>query len=404
MLKKFTLICAVLAFCVSAQYYPHNARIESLAKTFIIDDINDVLRYPAYMKNYQNDLQVTFVSPIIGIKSVDDKFSLGVIANRGLMLTQEYTNNFYATAMAQFTVLEAAAPGSNLPDISITNQWIPHALLLVDVGAISLGFDVFMEYARSRYSIEPSGNDSISGSAAIYNPGVIASALFGNDNLPIAVKLGIAMPKIKGHYENQSREIELKSDKGVYLEFGGEAGIPVGALTLDLGADFIMEKYSFEAEDTAKLFSSDEFSTVRTAVYAGLEGNVFTNGLWGAQYTLNYLSGKDEITNKNWNRVTRVVHTISCGLENGWDSVWIFDNIYARGGMRIDLNTPYASSEQSKVEVNAKGQTTFNQVVPTVGFGIKKGIFELDLNINLGDWDNLVTGPAVAKVTAGLRF
>ena len=116
MFKRLILVCIVLALSASAQFYPSNSRIASLAETFIIDDINDVLRYAAYMKNYEDDLQVTFTSPIIGIKAVGDKLRLGAIGNRGLMLSQQFTQNFYS--------LPFLLMAKSTPDISIRNQYI----------------------------------------------------------------------------------------------------------------------------------------------------------------------------------------------------------------------------------------------------------------------------------------
>jgi len=403
MLKRLTMICIVLALSASAQFYPYNSRTQSLAETFIVDDINDVLRYAAYMKDYENDLQITFTSPIIGIKSIDDKFRLGIIGNRGLMLSQEFEGDFYS----------AAAPFVNsinedVPDISVSNQWIPHAVLGVDAGILTLGFDLFIEYARSRYN-QKNPQQETTASASIHNPGFLASVLFGED-FQIAAKLGLAVPRISGKSESNTSTTEAESDKGAFLEFGGEAGIPVRSTKLSVGMDFILEKYAFsltvETPPAPKVTSTtDEFTNTRTAFYAGVEGDIFTNGLWGAQYTLNLLRHAIEDSDSDAkSRSSRIVHTFSVCLENGWEKLWIFDKVYARGGMRMHLNTPYTYSEEGQTETKTKSQTDFSQLIPTVGLGIQKGVFVLDLSINLGEWSNLVTGPQVSKVTAGLFF
>lgn len=402
MLKRLILICIVLAFSASAQFYPYNSRMQSLAETFIIDDINDVLRYAAYMKNYEDDLQVTFTSPIIGIKSIEDKFRLGFIGNRGLMLSQQFDNNFYSIAVP--LVNEAI---QTAPDISITNQWIPHAVFGLDAGILTLGFDLFLEYARSRYNQKDSLQETTA-SASVHNPGFLASALFGED-FQIAAKFGLAVPRISGKVETNSSTIEAESDKGAFLEFGGEAQIPIGSIKLSLGVDLILEKYEFIlTQDVPPLpketATSDEFTDTRAAIYAGVEGDVFTNGLWAAQYTLNLMGHTTEAASSRKVSETRVFHTFSVCLENGWDNLWIFDKVFARGGMRMNLQTPYTYNEVGQSETKIKGQTDFNQLFPTVGIGIQKGVFTLDLNVNLSRWDNLVTGPQVSKVTAGLIF
>jgi hypothetical protein len=403
MFKRLILVCIVLALSASAQFYPSNSRIASLAETFIIDDINDVLRYAAYMKNYEDDLQVTFTSPIIGIKAVGDKLRLGAIGNRGLMLSQQFTQNFYSIAIP---FVNGEIPAT--PDISIRNQYIPHALLGVDAGILTLGFDVFFEYARSRYNQKDSLQET-SASASIHNPGVLASALFGED-FQIAAKLGLAVPRISGKAESNNSTVEVESDKGIFLEFGGEAGIPVGSLKLSMGVDLILEKYAFEASRETPpapkvTATTDEFTDTRTAIYAGVQGDVFTNGLWAAQYTLNLFRHTSEDEDNDAKACSsQVVHSFSVGLENGWDNLWIFDKVYARGGMKMDLRTSHYNDEVGRSETRTKDQTKFDELMPTLGLGIQKGVFTLDLNIDLGGWSNLVTGPRVSKVTAGLFF
>lgn len=403
MLKRLCLVCLFLGYSVSAQFYPYNSRMESLAGTFIVDDMTDVLRYAAYMKNYPNDLQVTFTSPIIGVKALNENFRLGVIGNRGLMLSQQFATNFYSIAVPFVDSAIVAAP-----NISISNQWIPHVLLGVDAGILTLGFDLFLEYARSRFKQE-NPQEHTKAYASIHNPGFLASALFG-DNFQFAAKFGLAVPMISGKQESDSRTTEVESDKGVYLEFGGEATIPVSSVKVSLGADLIMEKYAFIWDDTITQGSrsadtTDEFSNSRIAIYAGIEGKIFTNGLWAAQYTLNLTGNTSENDGADLRiRASRIVHTFSGCIENGWENLWIFDKVYARGGMRLNLETPLSSEELGQTETHTKNQTYFNQLVPTVGIGICKGVFTLDLNINLGQWDNLVTGPQVSRVTAGLMF
>ncbi len=403
MLKRLILVCIALAFSVSAQFYPYNSRMESMAQTFVVDDINNVLRYAAYMKNYEDDLQVTFTNPIIGIKAIGDNLRLGFIGNRGLMLSNQFNDNFYSMAVP---FVNGAIPIA--PDISITNQWIPHAILGLDAGILSLGFDLFFEYARSRYSNKDSLQETTA-SASIHNPGFLASVLLG-ENFQIAAKLGLAAPRISGEVETDNGSVEAESDKGAFLEIGGEARIPISSIKLSLGVDLILEKYAFmvttEAPPSPKVVvTSDEFTDTRAAIYAGVEGDVFTNGLWAAQYTLNLMghTSEDEDAHSK-DRQTRVVHTFSVGLENGWNNLWIFDKVFARGGMRLNLETPYTYSELGSTEISSKYQKDFQKLEPTVGIGIEKGVFALDLSIDLGAWSNLATGPKVSKVTAGLFF
>jgi hypothetical protein len=177
-----------------------------------------------------------------------------------------------------------------------------------------------------------------------------------------------------------------------------------------MGVDLILEKYAFEASRETPpapkvTATTDEFTDTRTAIYAGVQGDVFTNGLWAAQYTLNLFRHTSEDEDNDAKACSsQVVHSFSVGLENGWDNLWIFDKVYARGGMKMDLRTSHYNDEVGRSETRTKDQTKFDELMPTLGLGIQKGVFTLDLNIDLGGWSNLVTGPRVSKVTAGLFF
>lgn len=405
MLYKLLFLCAVLVHCIFARNYSLNARIEALAETFIIKDVTDVLRYAAYMKTYDNDLQVTFSSPIIGIRAIDDKLSIGLIANKGIVMSEQLgiqhflnDSNLYAIANPErFSI-------TKVPGLLIENQWIPHALFGIDVKGITLGFDLFLEYACSSYKKDSSETQRVAASATIYNPGVIISALLGRNDLQVVVKFGLAMPRTNVRYETDTGNVYLKSDKSACLEFGGETKIPVRALNLNIGTDVILEKYALESEDTSFFISDHQFTTARASFYIGTDGSVFKNGIWGALYTLSLANRKVEQSEDNWERATFIAHTFSCGIEKSWNNLWFFDKIFTRGGLKTSFETPIWSGSAGNSKTKIKGETTFNQVVPTIGIGVNKGIFDFDINVNLEDWDHLVSGPQVTEVTAGLRF
>jgi hypothetical protein len=396
-----SIVAAVALFVcgVSAQYYPQNARIQSLGGNFTVDDINDVLRYSVYMNEYKDDLQITFISPIIGIKAIGENLSIGIIANRGLMLDVS-ANSFYETAPDAVDNIAAAG----LPSVD-TAQYIPHLIFGLDLGAVKIGLDAFYEYSRSSFT-ETTATTEINASATVRNPGVIASIKLGPDNIPIAIKAGVGFPKIRGDRETTGpapSEAETRSDKGLFVELGGEIGIPVSELLLTLGGDFVSESYAFELDGVAN--PATEYKNRRASIYAALENELFTTGLWSVFYNFNFGNhNEDDVSTRDNNTITQ---TFAGSLENGFDNIWIFDKIIPRGGLRLDATTSITKLDESTTERRTKDPTTISDVIPTVGLGFNKGAFELDFNLNLnpeGGWDKLAIGPDVATVTATLRF
>ncbi|MCX7726638.1 MAG: hypothetical protein N2053_07290, partial [Chitinispirillaceae bacterium] len=278
------VLCFMFVLNVLAQFTPNNSRRSGLGGTFIIDDMVDVLRYPVFMDFYKDDIQVTFNSPIMGIKGIGDMINLGVIANRGLLLDNSSVNSFYQAGSATLAGNITGAP-------QVSAQNLPHILFGLNLAAVKLGFDLFYEYAASSYKSEtqPTPSTVTTAHARIHHPGLIASALFGPENIPIAVKFGIGFPLISGKFENATTVREAKSDRGIFIEGGGEVELPVSELKVSAGADWIMESYAFAIDNADP---TTTYTNNKIAFYGGCEGEVMTTAKWGAMYNLAILSGK----------------------------------------------------------------------------------------------------------------
>lgn len=148
MIQKFIVgltLTLITAISVSAQFSPSNARIGSIGDIYTIEDISDVFRYAAHMSKYTDDIQVTFSTPILGIKSMGDVISLGGYVRQGLVLDASNGNNFYARGRGHVNAV-------GTPPEDLTNPiYIPHALLGVNIGNFTLGFDMFLEWANVRF-------------------------------------------------------------------------------------------------------------------------------------------------------------------------------------------------------------------------------------------------------------
>jgi hypothetical protein len=415
-LKSVLVTVFAMALSSSAQFAPSNARIGSMADIYIIDDISNVFRYAARMNDYKDDIQVTFTTPMLGIKSIGEKFSVGTYIRNGLMLDQSNTtNNFYTLGRNAVNAVTTVAP-----DITSDPLYIPHLLLGMSVASgVNVGVDLYYEWARTRFDDEfKSGTVAAPTTittkqrANLSNFGLIGSLQIGVSDVPISIKAGFGLPRISGTSKitnetsgspTQTTESEIKSDKGLFLEVGGEAGLPLLGGTFTPGVDFIAETYAFKPNGAD---ATNKFRNTRCAIYAGMKQKAFENGLWSALYQLKWNGSKVDALNSdsaNDLKTTTLQHVLSAGAENGWDTVWVFDKVFLRGGVALQVTTPFNSAVSDTADMSAKGQAVFN-ALPTIGMGIAKGIFELDARVDLANWGGLATGPDVLAVTGTLRF
>jgi hypothetical protein len=413
--KAVLLSVFALAMSSSAQFTQSNARIGSMADIFIIDDISYVFRYAAKMNQYKDDIQVTFSTPMLGIKSFGENVTAGAYVRNGLMLDQSNAvTNFYA--LGRTAVNTTINP---LADITSDPTFIPHLLFGLSAAGMNIGVDLFYEWARTRFSDEfktgtaaaPS-TITTKQSATIYNPGFIGSIQLGVQNVPVLLKAGVGFPRISGKSKitnetsgaaTVTTENTIKSESGLFLEFGGEAGIPVLGATVTPGVDFITESYAFKANGAD---AANKFRNNRVAAYAGITKKAFTNGLWSALYQAKMNVAKNDATAGD-SAIDQSVDTLrqilAVGAENAWDSVWIFSKVFVRGGIGLSATTPFRGAESDTADLNEKGQTIFRPF-PTIGIGVTKGVFDLDLLVDLSSWAGLVSGPRVVEVTGTLRF
>ncbi|MBN1308470.1 MAG: hypothetical protein JXA18_11165 [Chitinispirillaceae bacterium] len=379
---------------VSAQFTPQNARVNALGGTFIMDDMNDILRYAVFMDRYEDDAQATFngPGPIMGIKSIGDVLSVGVAANRGLLLDASF---YQQGALACSTVVTT-------PFQTLVAQNVPHLLLGIDLSVVSLGVDFFYEYASASYhnettTVPPVITDS---RVRIHNPGGIASILVGQEEMSAAFKFGLGFPSVFGKNDDGTTEITVESEKGLFIEVGGETELPVSDLHLTLGLDLIFESYAFSLSgaDPATRYGNN-----RLAFYGGFTGDLFTAAEWGMMYNLAIMNHKATTVADTANSRS-LVQTFSGGIENTWTTVWIFDECFARAGMAFVMTTPVTYLRNAASDMRQRQQTTYSSVVPTLGAGVKKSIFQLDITLNPAAWTGAVAGPAVGMVTAMVMF
>lgn len=420
MLRKLAIGLSALVFFAansSAQFYPQNARIDALGGSFIVNDRSDLLRYTAYMGKYVNSAEVSFKSaPIFGVKGFGDAFSLGVLANRGLMLNTAGANfyNFAATSLNAALGTEANV-STNINDLSNTPQNVPHVLLGFNLGEMGLGLDLFMEYTRTSGKLlnnppDPADEEETKVSATVYNPGIIASLNFGSEAMPISVKAGVGFPNIHGVIDQPApaEKIEVNSNKRLYLDLGAELGFTLFNLQWTAGTEWLYDRYQFKRDTIL----TETYGNTRLAFYAGFETTIAENVLLTLLYDFQIRSnGHAPETVSYENHAFRnngLTHIISAGLEKPWENAWVFDKFALRAGLDYRITTAvsreHGSSGSDEFKKRVKDDPVFNNFDPRLGLGFTKGFFGLDLVVHPAEWDKLVNGPGVAQVTASMAF
>jgi len=393
--KAGVILTVAVALTASAQFsVPQNARLDALAGARV-NDISDVYRYPAAMTGYLNHAQATWGQGFIGIKSLSDVISVGVLANQGPM-DPAFTQAGVTALNAYFP---AAAPsnGGVMFDNSVV---VPHLLLGFDLGAIAIGADVFLEYGG--YSGEADDTTKYSGSLTH-----LGARLSGKLNLGdawVMAKFGFGLPSISA--EGPAGTDKRTSDKGLYMEMGAETDIPLGNFDLVAGFDYTQANYRFKTGNT-----SDPYSYTNSLINAhlGVEFNFVETAVAAIGYSLNRraatanqpdVSGDPSQTTFDYN------HAVYAGVENAWEKAWIFDSFQLRGGALYTISSQSGDTKMPSPlpNPNYSMPARHSNVQPRIGVGVSKSFVTVDVSLNPGAWSGLFTGPDVGLATATVKF
>ncbi len=384
----------------SAQFnLPTNARVSALAGAHV-SDISGIYRYPVLMTGYLDHIQANWdaggAGGFIGIKSVSDMFSFGVLANQEHMAPR-FTTEAVTRLTGYFT---PPAPAANFNDAVV----IPHLLLGFDLGVAAIGADLFFEYGG--YSAEV--NDSTEYSGSLSNPGFRLSGKFDIASAVIMAKFGMGFPSINGEGPTRAsaNTQKLTSDKGSYIETGAEASIPGGGADWVLGLCYTQAGYRFKLGDVSDVNS---ISSSLLDVYAGVEFNFVETAVAALGYSINRsdttvsqpgLSGEPSQTTIGY------THNIYAGVENAWEKAWIFDSFQLRGGALYSIASNGGNSKAAAPAPSPSYSqpARHSKVSPVVGIGVSKAFATVDVSLNPGAWGGLFTGPDVAVVSATVKF
>jgi len=384
-----TLISIGTAF---AQFSaPANARISALAGAHV-SDISGVYRYPVMMTGYLDHIQANWGAAgqgFIGIKSVSEMFSFGVLANQGPIAPD--------LTIAGLNALNGYAWPAD-PDGFDGQVVIPHFLLGFDLGAVAIGADVFLEYAG--YSVDNAG---VSFGGSYSNFGARLSGRFDVAGANVMAKFGLGVPSINA--EGLSGSAKLSFDNALYIEAGAEASAPIGGADWVLGLSYTRSDYRLKTGNTSDI---NAYASSRLNGYLGLEFNFVET----AVATLGYSLTRDARTVKqpgasgdpSASDPIDYRHDIYAGVENAWEKAWIFDSFQLRGGAVYTVAATGSTASAAGNKTSVSQPARHSNVRPIVGVGASKAFATVDVALNPGEWVGLFTGPEVAAASLTVKF
>ena len=394
-IKTLAFVLAITA-AASAQFnVPQNARTAALAGA-PMSDITDLYRYPVLMTGYAEHIQATWGGGVIGTKSINDMLLIGILANQGLMAP-----GFATAAAARVDAFIGGGGPGGAPGFINTQFNIPHLLLGFNLGAFSLGADVFFEYAG--YNAHTDAALPQDYSAYIINPGAKISAAIEAGDFSILAKAGFGLPSINGETPPSGSD-RLSSASGLYLEMGAEAGLPIGDADWTFGLDYTRSDHRFKVGNTS---DANSVCNSQLTVYIGSEFNFVETAVAALQYAFArnaQTTSQPDASGTQNNMDGYHYHTFSAGIENAWEKVWIFDSFMLRGGAAYQVEVPVGKTHAANADSNYKSPGTHTGITPTLGLGFSKAFFTLDIAINPGNWGGVFTGPDVVLATGTIKF
>jgi|WetSurMetagenome_2_1015567.scaffolds.fasta_scaffold118779_1 hypothetical protein len=401
---KSILVPSALLCLLSLYYacFSENARTEAMGGVTIINDFGHVLAHPASINDFPDQftgtsgaytdtggIQLGYLGPIIGKKSLGKTVNVGFIANTvNEQGSSVLRSGFYNTARS-FLIEHS---GDSLPE---SFPMLPHAIVGLDFGDVSIGGEFYYEHSGFKRTVANSLKHTDLG---ISNFGGVLSATISISDLWLCPLIGFGAPTIKGEKQD-SALLSFQSIKSNYLTGGAEAGIELPSVTLVAGAYYTNERYAFKSGSAA----SPDYSATIVDLYAGFTTYSLDSMLIAVQYDASLYY--DDITDTSFRPSYEYhdgygYHGIRLGVEKPFHVTGLFDAITPRAGLAYSFSL--AREQHSDTTVHFPMST--NDMMVNAGIGFRKNVFSLDLFVNLGAWNGVLTGPQAmsATLTVGL--
>lgn len=397
------LLCTTFAFA-------QNARRNSLGGTYIIDDMVDVLINPADMNYYTDAIQASFTNgPIVGVKALGDVLSAGMTYSN-LALSSDVYSYFLTTVLNSVTLVNIDPAADVDP--------IPHVLFGIDLDAVNLGFDIYFErafYSYMQETVTAAGptTTTINADGRFTNMGLLAGFNLDPDIFGLSVTLGLSMPRINGEYTTETTGVgtdkeTAETETGIDVDGAVEITIPIGDVDLTAGliggVTSYQGKYSTTPSGgTTTTTTYDKNQLLGGDLYAGIQADAGYDILAAVQGSMGILLDKaepDQVTALIPETTDRyLTFALNGGLEKEWNNLTRLDAIYARSGLGYgavivyDDDSGEDGGDSNKLE--QRFPTTRTGFTASVGMGIKKGVFQFDIQANPFD----LVEPLAATIT-----
>jgi hypothetical protein len=391
-----------------------NARVEALGGNFILDDVGKVAGYPASGNSYGDFVQASSYfdgsfGPAIGVKKLGEWGAVGIIANQGSTLL----SNFYTDAK---TFLDSLNPSTDSLPSSIISY--PHLLFTFRLSRFSIGFDFFYELSNTKYSYMSNNQTMNHYNARITNWGGLISAGIDFGVISVHPIIDFSFPKVAGEALIEIGEPLEKRGTVTNQSFayGGGLEIDAGfsAINLCIGAYLSNEMYKFYREQKYMIYSP-KYQSLLLNGYCGLEAWPSDHLMLSLGYSIDNMTDKsitqDSVSGGHFtinNVFITTTNFIVASAEYVVKENRIVDALAFRGGINWSL-----TNKQYKYQLDSASYSdheeirlpsVMSDVSPTIGIGIEKFGFILDLSAKLGEWSGILSGPSVVMGTLTYRY
>ncbi len=410
MKNRFLMYVPVVLSCFVQFSLAQNARVEAMGGIGAIDDISHVLYHPAGINDFPDQVsgtlgsysdtageRIEYFGPFIAIKSLGDYFNVGVIAN-----TIEESGSsilyggFYSTARS-FLLEES---DEDLPE---SFPMIPHLLLgFQPAESFSIGIEAFSEIAQFRKKID---TDTIyyTTKKGIYHLGGRASALIAFGPLWLCPIATFGIPYVKGEVTDTAT-ISYSSEEALLLSVGAELGVEVSEANLVAGFFYEKENYTFKKDTIV----TPQFESSSISAYLSFS-TTFANDIFlAAEYDFSIWSNSEIDTNTTDGidfKDSYMENTIHVGAEKRIAMDRVLDAVIPRAGVAYTISNykeEYTNSGGTNYTIIRDYPIDAQDVEISAGFGVRRGLFGLDLYVNIGNWNGTFTGPEAAAVTLSI--
>ena len=415
MIKSF--VCMALVALCAATVSAQNARTTAMGGVTNISDPTDILRNPAYMAEYKDIAQGTIdsntvVNPILLVKSLGDKFSVGAYYRPARILE---------TVSPRYALLNPTDPlpffGTNAGNPSVDP--IPHLLVGMDLGSAVIGADLFWERARfsGRQDNKRTVNTREIDSSTTFNqPGFNLGLTFSD--IPVSIVLRSSLPMGSFRGEDVFTDTATGAANGDYTHKHAESvmGYLGGAnlecvlkgastnMTAGLNGDFLTyrKKIMIKNADHGPngLGTADTVTNVDTTGRGDFQKILGLNAYLGFDKTLEAIGALTSVMvngsvihepartgDSIYNSVNYVSVQIAAGAEKTWEPVFIkfFDQAAARTGINYSITRTMKHGKDTQnsntLKSSSRAFADRSGVSPYFGFGLGKGSVSFDVAV-----------------------